>query len=671
MIAVTDAALLTAFARQRDEKAFRTLAERHFGLIFHTALRRTGNRVLAQDVSQEVLCIVARKAAFLALQPERLPSWLHRTTLFECTTAMRKESSQQRRLQRAHLEEAVTPAPLLLSDLDSSRWQRALPHLDQALDDISESDRRILLLHFFESLSFPRIATLLGRTPTAVQKQSVRALIKLNRSLSRKGIAFSITVLVAGLAAESAKAAPLALLPSFTAKAIAGSAGLSTASSLSLMIATHQKILVPCALLLLAVPLALQQVAIANAEQRLSNLTFTAPLKTTDVVAKQEAGRTGGTQISASLEVAKLVEEARLAIRAKSLRPPLRRKLQALTTRQLSELLHADDIGTFSYDRGDALATLLADILGSRDRRAALDGLMDAGWKGSSEPGRHFRLWIASDPAAAEQWLLQTQERPDIAMELAGRSPRSYSPDSDQIPLNGGSTSISTMQGILMAHLVASDPQGARRYLASFPPDTWQPDFIAGALGQHIYLRPPVPQDAGTYLALIRENMTGDLYPVGQRALVRWAGSGELLDALVQAPGQSPEERRDLAVMATRSLLKQEAEPRNPPRPGSTDTPPETAEHWLTRTMPDQAGPILQEVSPEISARIEQEEADLIESLRNSRDLNANDPDDTRANALKNRRFIYHLPEALKAAEKIQSPVLRAQTLWHLNHSAQ
>ena len=43
--------LLNAFARSHDELAFRCLAERYSGLIFHTALRSLNDRTLAEDVA--------------------------------------------------------------------------------------------------------------------------------------------------------------------------------------------------------------------------------------------------------------------------------------------------------------------------------------------------------------------------------------------------------------------------------------------------------------------------------------------------------------------------------------------------------------------------------------------------------------------------------------------
>ncbi|MBC8095857.1 MAG: hypothetical protein H7Y43_08590 [Akkermansiaceae bacterium] len=74
----SDESLLKSFAISRDEAAFRALADRYLGLIFHTALRRTGNRPLAEEISQNILCALANKASALAKRPDLLPAWLHR-----------------------------------------------------------------------------------------------------------------------------------------------------------------------------------------------------------------------------------------------------------------------------------------------------------------------------------------------------------------------------------------------------------------------------------------------------------------------------------------------------------------------------------------------------------------------------------------------------------------
>lgn len=131
---------------------FRALADRYLGLVFHTALRRTNQRQLAEDISQNILCAMAQKASSLAKAPECLPAWLHRATLYESSKAMRAESSHQR---RQILQAPATSVP------DDSPWSDAIPHLDAALDQLPAADHRVVLLHFFENHSFPGLTLML------------------------------------------------------------------------------------------------------------------------------------------------------------------------------------------------------------------------------------------------------------------------------------------------------------------------------------------------------------------------------------------------------------------------------------------------------------------------------------------------------------------------------
>jgi len=248
----TDESLLIAFASHRDEKAFRALADRYLGLVFHTAMRRTNQRQLAEEISQNILCALAEKAPSLAKNPDRLPAWLHRATLFESSKAMRAESSHQRR-QLLQIPDDTAP--------DASAWTDALPHLDAAIETLSDADRRVVLLHFFDNRPFPGIARSLGKSTVAVQKQSQRALEKLARLLRSKGVTLSATALATGLSTEFAKAAPASLQQSATTAVLTGTATYST-TGLTLMFAAKSKALVPIVVLLCALPLALQQVAI-------------------------------------------------------------------------------------------------------------------------------------------------------------------------------------------------------------------------------------------------------------------------------------------------------------------------------------------------------------------------------------------------------------------------
>lgn len=259
-----DEDLLNAFVKSHDEQAFRGLAERYSGLIFHTALRTLGDRTLAEDVAQRVLGVLAKKASHVARGNSPLPAWLHRTTILEAKSARRMESRYHRK------KEAIMRAPADSPASDDPAWKDALPHLDAAIDTLPESDRQVLLLHFVNELTFPEIAARLGKSAAAVQKQSRRALEKLQAILGRRGVALSLAILTAGLTTEMAKAGPVLLIPALS------TLGKTTTSVLVVKKTTVAAL--GTTLLLCGIPLARQQASISKLESRLRMATA-APLE--------------------------------------------------------------------------------------------------------------------------------------------------------------------------------------------------------------------------------------------------------------------------------------------------------------------------------------------------------------------------------------------------------
>src|SRR5580692_10120561 len=57
--------LLAEFVRNESEAAFATLVERYVNLAYSTALRFTGNAQNAEEITQAVFIILARKAGSL------------------------------------------------------------------------------------------------------------------------------------------------------------------------------------------------------------------------------------------------------------------------------------------------------------------------------------------------------------------------------------------------------------------------------------------------------------------------------------------------------------------------------------------------------------------------------------------------------------------------------
>lgn len=213
----SDAELLHSFAATRSDPAFAALVQRHLPLVYGTACRRlNGDTHLAQDVSQLVFALLARKAGSLRHHPT-ITGWLYLTTQQLAAKTMRTE-------QRRGVRENAAETLRLQSD-DPAAWERLRPVIDDALLDLPENDRLAILLRYFQSEPFAAIGARLGLSENAARMKTDRALERLQSGLARRGITSTAAAFGAALAANAAVAAPAGLAATITANAALGSAG--------------------------------------------------------------------------------------------------------------------------------------------------------------------------------------------------------------------------------------------------------------------------------------------------------------------------------------------------------------------------------------------------------------------------------------------------------------
>lgn len=207
--------LLADYARNGSEAAFRALVTCYLDLVYSTAVRLVdGDTHRAEDVAQTVFIDLARQAPSLS-EKVMLGGWLHRHTCFVAAKLMRAERRRQSRERQAVEMNA-------LQDQPETNAAAIAPLLDEAINELGESDRSAILLRFFEQRDFRSVGEALGSNEDAARMRVTRALEKLRSVLKAHGVTTSAAALGVVLAASAVRAAPVSLASSIsTAAAIA------------------------------------------------------------------------------------------------------------------------------------------------------------------------------------------------------------------------------------------------------------------------------------------------------------------------------------------------------------------------------------------------------------------------------------------------------------------
>ena len=198
-------------------------------MIFSVSLRRSGNRQLAEEATQNVLISLAQKARKLSVQESNLAGWLYTATKFEVSKLQRRESRIKMR-EQAYATEQMNAA----THDDEENFKRLLPMLDQAIDTLRPQDREVIVRRYLEGQDFSRIGKALGISEDTAQKRTSRAFESLNHFFKRKtGVTVSATALASGISQHCAEAAPAVCLQ-FIAKAPAtGLASILTTAAIT------------------------------------------------------------------------------------------------------------------------------------------------------------------------------------------------------------------------------------------------------------------------------------------------------------------------------------------------------------------------------------------------------------------------------------------------------
>jgi RNA polymerase sigma factor (sigma-70 family) len=222
---IDDMDLVRQYARCKSEEAFATLVSRHVNLVYSVALRQVRDTHLAEEITQTVFVILARKADSLSSRTV-VSGWLCQTARYASAKALTMQRRRQHREQEAYMQSQ-------LNEAESNAWMRIEPLLDQAMAQLGEKDHNAVVLRFFEGRNFKDVSSALGTSEAGAKMRVNRAVEKLRKFFTRRGLTLSAAVIAGAVSAHSVQAAPIGLATTVTATVAKGTT--VTTSTLTLI----------------------------------------------------------------------------------------------------------------------------------------------------------------------------------------------------------------------------------------------------------------------------------------------------------------------------------------------------------------------------------------------------------------------------------------------------
>ena len=226
---IGDMELVRAYALDQSESAFATLVERYVNLVYSAAMRQVQDPHLAEEITQAVFVVLARKAGTFGAHTI-LPSWLYRTAGFVAADALRTQRRRAHREQEAYMQSLFNEP----QKSEGETWLQIAPLLDAAIVGLPEKDRHAIVLRFFQNKSLRETGLALGASEEAAKKRVSRALERLQKFFSRHGIISTTSAIAGAISTNSIQAAPVGLTKAITALGLAQGATAS-ASTLTLI----------------------------------------------------------------------------------------------------------------------------------------------------------------------------------------------------------------------------------------------------------------------------------------------------------------------------------------------------------------------------------------------------------------------------------------------------
>lgn len=198
--AALDLAVLARFTETGDPEAFAEVSRRYAGMVYAASYRILQDAGRAQDVSQETFYRLMRQPRLVS---HSLAGWLHRTATHLALDEKRSDLARKRREKAyflaRHADEAIVAT--------EPRWNEVSPFVDEALNEVPEPNRTLLVRHFLQGTPQAELAAELNTSPATVSRRIKTGVELLQKQLQQRGIYLGLATLAAFCAARGTEAA--------------------------------------------------------------------------------------------------------------------------------------------------------------------------------------------------------------------------------------------------------------------------------------------------------------------------------------------------------------------------------------------------------------------------------------------------------------------------------
>lgn len=181
---LSDSDLIKACAPSNEE-AFAALYQRYEKRVFQYLMTIMNEATLAEETLVEVMLAIWKGLSTFQGQ-SKVSTWIFGIAHHKAVDALRKVTSQQR--GGMPLDDIVETAESNENPLEDAQQKRMATLTNQALTTLSPDHREILHMAFYEELSYPEIAELLGIPVNTVKTRVYYAKQQLKKSLQHQGV---------------------------------------------------------------------------------------------------------------------------------------------------------------------------------------------------------------------------------------------------------------------------------------------------------------------------------------------------------------------------------------------------------------------------------------------------------------------------------------------------